>query len=244
MNAQPDALPPEEFLHEMERVREGAINDIMQGKYGRPPFMKDSTTEAKLRPEVIFFLQLGVYPEWREVHFLSRQIQRLDDADLVYRVGEQIFDEAKHTKLLRDQLITWGADPDRFWYQPIPQWSSAFDFMDKFAHPAEYFACSNFIGEGLFLPSIMLPMSKFDPETFAVYVEQIMPDEPRHIKIGRDIILKFCTTHEMQQRVLRAAKDLAKQYCIGYEAAVKFAAGAKEGIDPEKLRDGPVTLSE
>jgi hypothetical protein len=231
------------FLEEMEGIREAAIQDILSGARGRPPFGGGAElTEVKKRPEVIFFVQLGVYPEWREVHFLSRQIQRLDDANLVYRIGQQIYDEAKHTKVLRDQLLEWGADPDRFWLEPIQQWSGAFDFMDKLTSPVEYFACSNFIGEGLFLPTIMKPMAKYDRDTFNVYVEQIMPDEPRHIAIGRDIIARYCTTAEVQDRVRRVATTLAKQYVIGYEAACLFASRAKEGDDPGKLRDGKVIL--
>jgi hypothetical protein len=240
--ATPDPLPMDEFLHKMEGIRQSAIERIEKGEFGRPPFANEETLEAAKRPEVIFFLQLGIYPEWREVHFLSRQIQRLDDPQMVYRIGQQIFDEAKHTKVLWDQLTAWGADPGMLWMQPIYQWSAAFDFMDKLSHPAEYFACSNFIGEGLFLPTIMRPMAKYDRETFAVYVDHIMPDEPRHIAIGRDIILQYCTSHEIQQRVLKVAEILAKQYSIGYEAANQFATRAKQGANVESLRDGRVIL--
>src|SRR5690349_2251878 len=108
-----EPLPIDDFLQQMEEIREAAIRAIMSGQYGRPPFGGNELDEARKRPEVIFFLQIGIYPEWREVHFLSRQIQRVDDADLVYRIGQQIFDEAKHTKVLRDQLISWGSDPDK-----------------------------------------------------------------------------------------------------------------------------------
>lgn len=244
MQATREALPIDDFLSELEVLRDTAIQDIANGKYGPPPFGGGETTEARKRPEVIFFVQLGVYPEWREVHFLSRQIQRLDDANLVYRIGQQIHDEAKHTKVLRDQLIEWGADPDRFWLEPIYQWSAAFDYMDKLTSPVEYFACSNFIGEGLFLPTIMKPMAKYDRETFQVYVEHIMPDEPRHIGIGKDIIMKYCTTSETQERVRKVAGTLTKQYCIAYEAASLFAARARAGVDPGALRDGVVLLPE
>lgn len=231
-----DVLPVDNFVAEMKDIRESAIRQILSGKYGRPPFDTE-IAEPENRPDVVFYLQLGVYPEWREVHFLSRQIQRLDDAVLVYRISKQIADEGKHTKVLRDQLIKWNADPDRFWYQPIYQWSAAFDFMDKLTHPAEYFACSNFIGEGLFLPTIMAPMAKYAPETFEVYVKDIMPDEPSHIAIGEDVIRRYCTTYEMQERVRRTAITLAKQYCIGYQAATMIATRAKQGEDPGSLRD-------
>lgn len=238
MPIQPDALPVDQFLHELSVIRSNALADIKEGRYGAPVFLQNpNATEAQRRPEIIFLLQLGVYPEYRETHFLSRQIQRLDDVDLIYRIGEQIFDEAKHTKVLVDELRKWGASPFVFWDEPIYQWSASFDYMDKQKHPAEYFVGSNFIGEGLFLGSIMAPMAKFDPTTFQVYVEHIMPDEPRHIGIGQDIVAKYCTTHELQERVRRVAMTVAKQYCLGFAAAMEFAAHAKSGGDPEQLRD-------
>ncbi|GAB3840701.1 hypothetical protein [Hymenobacter jeollabukensis] len=238
MKTQPDALPIEQFIHELSEIRANALNDIRAGKFGLPVFLQnENSTEAQRRPEIIFLLQLGVYPEYRETHFLSRQIQRLDDVDFIYRIGEQIFDEAKHTKVLVDQLRVWGAEPFVFWEQPIIEWSGAFDYMDRQVHPAEYFVGSNFIGEGLFLGSIMAPMSKYDPETFQVYVEHIMPDEPRHINIGKDIIAKYCTTYELQERVRRVATIVAKQYCLGFEAAMNYANCAKNGNDPSDFRD-------
>ncbi|MET4017187.1 hypothetical protein ABIC10_002280 [Bradyrhizobium sp. S3.2.12] len=64
-----------------------------------------------------------------------------------------------------------------------------------------------------------------------------MPDEPRHIGIGQDIVAKYCTSYELQQRVKRVATIVAKQYCIGFAAAMSFAAGAKEGKAPRDIRD-------
>jgi hypothetical protein len=247
MHSAPPPLPVEEFLHELSIIRSEALDAIKAGKFGAPVFLQNpDATEAQKRPEIIFLLQLGVYPEYRETHFLSRQIQRLDDVDLIYRVGEQIHDEARHTKVLVDELKKWGADPMVFWDQPIHQWSAAFDYMDKQTHPAEYFVGSNFIGEGLFLGSIMAPMAKFDPETFQVYVEHIMPDEPRHVNIGKDVVAKYCTTSELQYRVRRVAKTVAKQYCLGFQAAMSFAAFAKAGGDPNSMRDSlvPATIPE
>lgn len=238
MHAAPDPQPTDAFLDELSKIRQTAIDDLRDGKYGIPRFLSNpNSTEAQRRPEIVFLLQLGVYPEFRETHFLSRQIQRIGDVDLVYRIGEQIHDEAKHTKVLVDQLTEWGADPLPFWKEPIYHWSAAFDFMDKQTHPAEYFVGSNFIGEGLFLASLMAPMAKYDPDTFNVYVEKIMPDEPRHIKIGQDIVARFSDTHEMQQRVLYVARTVAKQYCLGYAAAMKYAAAAQSGQSPAVLRD-------
>ncbi|MGV3464149.1 MAG: hypothetical protein ACO1OT_02515 [Heyndrickxia sp.] len=238
MAMKPDPLPVDQFLHELSEIRSTALNDIKNGKYGLPVFLQnENATEAQKRPEIIFLLQLGVYPEYRETHFLSRQIQRLNDVDFVYRIGQQIFDEAKHTKVLVDQLTQWGADPLPFWEQPIYEWSAAFDYMDKQTHPAEYFVGSNFIGEGLFLGSIMAPMAKYDPETFQVYVEHIMPDEPRHINIGKDIVAKYCTTYDLQERVRKVATVVAKQYCLGFASAMNYANYAKSGNDPASVRD-------
>jgi hypothetical protein len=237
MPAGPDALPVDAFLDELKQLREKALAEIREGRFGVPSFLAPETTEAAKRPEIVFLLQLGVYPEFRETYILARQIQRLDDVNLVCRVGQQIADEAKHAKVLVDQLKAWGADPFVHWEQPIYEWSASFDYMDKLTTPVEYFAGSNFIGEGLFLPSILQPMVKSDPETFAVYQEHILPDEPSHVRIGRDVIAKYCTSFEIQERVRRVARNVVKQYCIGFAAAMKYAAAARAGTNPEKIRD-------
>ena len=230
----------DQFLHELEQTRATAARSILGGRFGRPPFGGVEEREAAKRPEIIFLVQLGVYPEWRESHLLARQLQRIEDYDLLRRVGQQIADETKHAAVLCEQLERWGADPRRFYLEPIYEWSASFDYMDKLTHPAEYFATSNFIGEGLFLPTLLAPMAKYDKETFAVYVEQILPDEPSHVRIGRDFIVRYCNTAQMQARVRRHAAVVARQYCLGYEAAIRYANGARTGHDPMTVRDSPV----
>ncbi len=229
--------PVDEFLHDLEERRSSAAKSILSGKFGRPPLGGVADLEPAKRPEIIFLVQLGVYPEWRETHLLARQIQRIDDYQLLKRVGQQIADETKHASVLCEQLEKWAADPKRFYIEPIYEWSASFDYMDKLIHPAEYFATSNFIGEGLFLPTLLAPMAKYDKETFEAYVTHILPDEPAHVRLGRDFILKYCKTAEMQDRVRRHATVVAKQYCLGYEAAIRYANAARDGSDPMSLRD-------
>ena len=232
-----DALPVDDFIHELNGIRGRAAKAILRGDFGRPPLGGAHDTEASRRPEVIFLLQLGVYPEWRETHLLSRQMKQIENPSLLRRVGQQIADEAKHAEVLCNQLTAWGADPKRFYNEPIYEWSASFDYMDRLVTPVEYFAVSNFIGEGLFLPTLLAPLAKYDPETFAVYVEHILPDEPSHVHLGRDFVFHYCRDLETQQRVRRHAEIVAKQYCIGFEAAVRFAHGAASGRDPMAARD-------
>ncbi len=231
------AIPLDDFLHELEEIRAAAGRAILAGRFGRPPLEGIGNVEAEKRPEIIFLLQLGVYPEWRESYLLARQLQRIDNVGLLRRVGQQIADETKHAAVLCEQLTKWGADPKRFYLEPIYEWSASFDYMDKLVDPVEYFATSNFIGEGLFLPTLLAPMAKYDRETFAVYVEQILPDEPFHVRLGRDFIFHYCRDGQTQARVRKHAMVVAKQYCLGYEAAVRFATRAAAGSDPMSDRD-------
>lgn len=237
MDEEFEAVSIDNFLQELSNIRQTAAKAILSGKFGRPPFGLPKTDEATIRPEVIFLMQLGVYPEWRESQLLGRQLQQIDNSSLLRRVGQQIADETKHAAVLCDQLVKWGADPKRLYNEPIYEWSASFDYMDKLTSPVEYFAVSNFIGEGLFLPTLLAPMAKYDPETFAVYVEHILPDEPHHVRLGRDFIFHYCRDLETQRRVRRHAKIVAKQYCIGYQAAIRYAGLAASGSDPLESRD-------
>lgn len=232
-----EAQPIDDFIHELEGIRTSAARAILSGKFGRPPLHSVPDLEPARRPEIIFLIQLGVYPEWRESTVLARQLQRLENPTLLRRVGQQIADETKHAAVLCKQLELWGADPKKYYLEPIYEWSASFDYMDKLTHPAEYFATSNFIGEGLFLPTLLAPMAKFDPETFAVYVEHILPDEPHHVRLGRDFIFHYCKNADMQARVRHHAKTVARQYCIGYEAAIRYANESAAGRDPMSVRD-------
>jgi hypothetical protein len=45
----------------------------------------------------------------------------------------------------------------------------------------------------------------------------------------------------MQNRVRHHAQIVAKQYCLGYEAAVRYANAAANGSDPVEVRDRVVT---
>lgn len=227
----------DEFLAELKSIRSQAAKAILSGKFGLPPLGETDQSEASRRPEIIFLLQLGVYPEWRESHLLGRQIKHIDNPSLLRRVGQQIADETKHAAVLCAQLEEWGADPKKLYHEPIYEWSASFDYMDKLLTPVEYFAVSNFVGEGLFLPTLLAPMAKFDPETFAVYVEHILPDEPHHVRLGQDFIFHYCRDAQTQQRVRRHAKIVARQYCMGFEAAVKYSKIAASGVDPLTIRD-------
>lgn len=235
-----EALPIDEFLEEMKSIRSRAAKAILAGNFGLPPLGQSGQSEASRRPEVIFLMQLGVYPEWRESHLLGRQLKQIDDPGLLRRVGQQIADETKHAAVLCGQLEKWGADPKRLYHEPIYEWSASFDYMDRLITPVEYFAVSNFIGEGLFLPTLLAPMAKFDPETFAVYVEHILPDEPHHVRLGRDFIHLYCRDAATQRRVRHHATVVARQYCLGFEAAVRYAQIAASGGDPLGARDRPV----
>ncbi len=235
-----ELLPIDEFLDELKSIRSRAAKAILAGRFGLPPLGGGDQSEASKRPEIIFLVQLGVYPEWRESHLLGRQIKHIDDPGLLRRVGQQIADETKHAAVLCAQLEAWGADPKRLYHEPIYEWSASFDYMDKLLTPVEYFAVSNFVGEGLFLPTLLAPMAKFDPETFAVYVEHILPDEPHHVRLGQDFIFRYCRDLDTQNRVRHHAKVVARQYCLGFEAAIRYAKVAASGADPLALRDEAV----
>ena len=60
---EPEPLPVDAFLEELTTIRATAGRAILAEKYGRPPLANAADTEAARRPEIIFLLQLGVYPE-------------------------------------------------------------------------------------------------------------------------------------------------------------------------------------
>ncbi len=212
-------------------MRQDAVSDILAGKYGRLP-IGNSAAKPEDRPEIVFLHQLGVYPEMREVDILPRRLSAFSDVDLRYRICQQLFEESKHAKLLRETLMVWNKDPDALWYEPIYEWACSFDFMDKL-DTITYWSCNNLIGEGLFLEAILVPMKKFEPLAFRTYVEKVMPDEGKHVALGRDLVARLAISDEDQMQVRAASEVIIRQFTHAYRVIVQISEGKIDGTIPE-----------
>ena len=215
-------LPPKQFLAELEELKDEALADFSDGKFGRLAF-GDSARNPGNRPEVIALLKAMVYPERIAADILAKRIPAVQDLDIKARLAEQTAEELEHLEILRGMLSGWGHDPDEMWHSPLPELVKVFEYVDKLETLAEFFT-ANFIGESLLLSANLKVMRAVAPEAFAVYLDVSIPDEAKHVQLNRDAIMKYATSADLQERARIVARRLLNSFVEGYKAKVRLMA--------------------
>jgi hypothetical protein len=237
-------LSPQEFVAELEALKDAALDDFRSGQFGHLSF-GDSTAPPERRPEVIAMLKAMVYPERIASDILSRRIPFIPDLDIKGRVAEQVAEELEHLDILRRMLAGWGEDPDEKWHDPLPELVNVFAYVDSLETLAEFFT-ANFIGESLLLSANLRVMRSVAPEAFAIYLDVSIPDEAKHVQLNREAIARYATTGELQARARTVARRLLDSFVAGYKAKLRLMAefsaarqDSGEGRDARAAGDTP-----
>jgi hypothetical protein len=157
-----------------------------------------------------------------------------EQQELKFLLSTQIADEWKHAQIFSQRVRELGGDGDISRYQPSePDWEVYRSTCD-WDHPEEIAASLNVTGE-VWLQLLYKHLAdgaapRLDPETARTIREQVLeeptyaeggilddqtvlklreeviPDEGRHIKIGRLLIERMATSPEAQARVLAAVE--------------------------------------
>jgi len=211
-------LVPKEFLEDLQAMKESTARDIKDGKYGHFSF-GDTSIPPELRHQVVTMLKVLIYPELSVADQVARRIPQITDLDLKARASQQIIDELGHARVLRDSLSSWGENPDEMLDNPLPEIESVFEYVGSLETPVEFFT-ANFMCEGLFLPSHLQVMADLDPNAFRNYIDATLADEASHIALARDVILRYATTPEIQDRCRTVAKKVTELFVRGFQAKV------------------------
>jgi len=214
------AKHPKKFLAELEAMKDEALGDFAEGKFGRLQF-GDSQQRPQDRPEVIALLKAMVYPERIAADILAKRIPVVTDLDIKERLAQQTAEELAHLAILRRMLAEWGEDPDDMWHNPLPELASVFEYVDGLSTLAEFFT-ANFIGESLLLSANLKVMRAVAPEAFATYLDVSIPDEAKHIQLNREAVMRYATTADLQERARLVAKHLLNSFVAGYKAKLRF----------------------
>lgn len=94
-----------------------------------------------------------------------------------------------------------------------------FDYIESLDTLSEFFS-TFLIGEGLFLTTYLDDMQFKDPKAFSPYLEAALADEPSHIKLASDGVVRYATTAELQAKTRKSAKHLLDMFLGGYQARV------------------------
>lgn len=230
MNKEPyGSLVERQFIRELQDIKHDAAHDIKDGKYGTFYF-GDRSIPPEKRVQVVTMLKALVYPETKVCDHVASRIPQIPDLDLKARASQQVIDEVKHARVLREMLTRWGQDPEEMYLNPLPEIEDVFTYVGSVETVEEFFT-ANFLCEGLFLPSHLQVMNELDPEAFSEYIEATLADEGSHVALARDVILRYATTPEARERCRRVASEVTDLFIRGFKAKVKKLSGV-EGPAP------------
>lgn len=198
-----DALKPEEFLNQLVATRE-AFWEKMNAE------RKSYGAERPLSAAVVLRrLQFGVVMERKAAEVTAPWVGQIPDLDLQQPMSEYVVNELKHTSILRKRISELNGDPDGLWNSPLKELKELWDFHASLGSLCELIASVQF-GHEEFFPrtskSFIERVTPIDPATAAIYRDVLLAEEEGHEWIAPEILRRYATDGETQQKCLAALK--------------------------------------
>jgi len=198
-----DALKPNEFLQQLIATRE-AFWEKMNAE------RKSYGAEKPLTPAIVLRrLQFGVVMERKAAEVTAPWVSKIPDLDLQQPMSEYVVNELKHTSILRKRISDLNGDPDGLWNSPLVELKELWDFHAGLGSLCELIASVQF-GHEEFFPrtskSFIERIGAVDPTTAAIYRDVLLAEEEGHEWIAPEILKRYATDAETQQKCLAALK--------------------------------------
>lgn len=198
-----DAMTPEVFLQQLAATRE-AFWEKMNAE------RKSYGAEKPLTPAIVVRrLQFGVVMERKAAEVTAPWVSKIPDLDLQQPMSEYVVNELKHTSILRKRISDLDGDPDGLWNSPLAELKELWDFHAGLGSFCELIASVQF-GHEEFFPrtsqSFIERVSAIDPTTAAIYRDVLLAEEEGHEWIAPEILKRYATDAETQQKCLAALK--------------------------------------
>lgn len=195
------ALPPEEFLNQLITTRESYWEKMNAERrsYG---------AEKPLSAAVVLRrLQFGVVMERKAAEVTAPWVSKIPDLDLQQPMSEYVVNELKHTSILRKRITELNGDPDALWNRPLKELKELWDFHSSLGSLCELIASVQF-GHEEFFPrtskSFIERVTAIDAITASIYRDTLLADEAGHEWIAPEILRRYATDGESQQKCLAA----------------------------------------
>jgi len=196
-----ETLKPEEFLQQLVATRESFWEKMNAERksYGAE---KPLTAAVVLRR-----LQFGVVMERKAAEVTAPWVGRIPDLDLQQPMSEYVVNELKHASILRGRIRELDGDPDALWNNPLAELKELWDFHASLGSLCELIASVQF-GHEEFFPrtsrSFIERVAAIDPATASIYRDTLLADEAGHEWIAPEILRRYATDTESQQKCLDA----------------------------------------
>ena len=156
--------------------------------------------------ELIEYLSFQAYYELRAAQFIGRWLADTPERDALVLLAQQVEDEANHHEYCMRALARRGVTSLDGW-KPEPEWEEWIDvWYPSGADTIERVAAHNLTGE-LGACQAFLEIKPRLPADVQKTFDRIIPDEQFHLKLGRQLIEKYCVTEDdcarVEARVLR-----------------------------------------
>ena len=199
-----EALQPDEFLQQLIATRE-AFWEKMNAE------RKSYGAEKPLTPAIVLRrLQFGVVMERKAAEVTAPWVSKIPDLDLQQPMSEYVVNELKHTSILRQRISDLKGDPDSLWNSPLAELKQLWDFHAGLGSLCELIASVQF-GHEEFFPrtskSFIERVGAIDPTTAAIYRDVLLAEEAGHEWIAPEILKRYATDAESQQKCLAALKN-------------------------------------
>jgi 1,2-phenylacetyl-CoA epoxidase catalytic subunit len=165
-------------------------------------------SESDGQVDVVTLLKLAMRSEVEAAEIAGQWLASTPELDVKAAFAKQCGDEMKHYELIRKRLIDLGEDPEGL---GVPaEHTPHHAYLSSLRATVERVAAGPFAREAVAeirnQQFIELCQATGDLETARLYVDVIQPEEVHHNRLGRDLLVRYATTPELQ----RAAREATR----------------------------------
>ena len=167
-------------------------------------------SESEGQVDVVTLLRLALDSELEASELAGFWMPTTPEIDAKLLLAEQCGDEMKHYALICGRLGELGEDLGAF--EPLAEgYSPLYQYLRGLRSTVERVSAGPFAREAIAkvrnAQFIALCERAGDEATARLYRDVIQPEEVKHHELARDILVKLCTTAELQEAAAGAARN-------------------------------------
>jgi 1,2-phenylacetyl-CoA epoxidase catalytic subunit len=166
--------------------------------------------ESEGKVDVVSLLKLALKSELEASELAGLWMPTTPEVDAKLALAQQCGDEMKHYALISQRLVELGEDLSDF--DPLADGHTPlYQYLRGLRTTVERIAGGPFASEAIAeirnSQFVRFCQSVGDEETARLYAETIQPEEVHHHHLGRDILIKYATTPELQELAAAAVRN-------------------------------------
>lgn len=186
------------------------LSEEMDQLFSRLGAQQTLESESEGRVEVRTLMRLALKSEIEASELAGFWMPTTPEIDVKLALARQCGDEMKHYQLICRRLQELGEESPG--HDPLAEgYSPLYQYLRGLATTVERVAGGPFAREAIAEVRneqfIDFCKSVGDEETAELYASIIQPEEVHHHQLGREILEKYCTTPELQEKAVAAVRN-------------------------------------